>query len=576
MDIATSASHSYEPSEPRLQQLPLEEELQLKLLASLMRDEGTALTFRNKIAPKHFSGVRYGKLLSTIWMWQQHFLEHYKKTLPQDWYRQYVSSTLEVIADENMRNHQKEWFDWFEYQLFVAPLEADPELQKVVTDWVVDREVSLLAFNIKSKVGKVAFEDMDIQGAVADISSLRMGLMDDCIVLGEDPEAEIDMIVNQPARDCLPLGLPELDGEDTTKGGMARRELWVLAAPTNRGKSRVSSWLGARHAAKGRFVVHITLEQRAAQVAAATVTSISGTYVKSIRENPVLGHKVLNSLAQAGGKYVVKEMPAKRTTLADVESFLESVSRKYDRNPDVIIIDYADLMNTVGDDKEYIKLEALYTELRGLAHTWNALVVTPSQINREGAGATTPKETHMSGAYGKAAPADGVLTICQSENEARLGLIGLHAAKNRHGPKGWTVMLGGSMELCNFTPRPDIRPSSSTDHGEDLTGGALRVPAPPGPPTYGGPPGSNPPVATGVDPALLKAAQSVSDQSPPWGPGTVTAPPPASAASNPRPIAHAPVNIPVPVASSGGARPPLGTPANPKPLSGWSSFGSRT
>jgi replicative DNA helicase len=53
------------------------------------------------------------------------------------------------------------------------------------------------------------------------------------------------------------------------------------------------------------------------------------------------------------------------------------------RKPDVIIVDYLDLMHFPGSQEERIKLSKLTGQLKQISQEQKCVVISPTQLNRE-------------------------------------------------------------------------------------------------------------------------------------------------------------------------------------------------
>ena len=92
-------------------------------------------------------------------------------------------------------------------------------------------------------------------------------------------------------------------------------------------------------------------------------------------------------------KIKVKEFASGKTTLDNVEQHIEQLRTQYEFNPDIIIIDYIDLLKNSARDR-LEGTEDIYTSVRGLARELGLPIITPSQANRTGAKSEIIEERH--------------------------------------------------------------------------------------------------------------------------------------------------------------------------------------
>ena len=118
--------------------------------------------------------------------------------------------------------------------------------------------------------------------------------------------------------------------------------------------------------------------------------------------------------------------------------------------PDVIIVDYADILKaeddiTTGVDKE----DRTWIALAQMADIRNALVLAPTQVNKAALEAHLVREQHTARWVGKLAHVDKMLAISQTEQEKRMGRLRLSTMLDRHRDfdSGRTITLLQKMEL---------------------------------------------------------------------------------------------------------------------------------
>jgi hypothetical protein len=107
-------------------------------------------------------------------------------------------------------------------------------------------------------------------------------------------------------------------------------------------------------------------------------------------------------------------------------------------NPDVIIVDYADLLRGTGAEKRH-ELEGIYEDLRGLAGEYEVPVWTASQANRSALEEDVIGAEKIAESYGKVMVADFVISLSRKVQDKLAGTGRWHVIKNRFGPDGITL-----------------------------------------------------------------------------------------------------------------------------------------
>jgi DnaB-like helicase C terminal domain len=294
--------------------------------------------------------------------------------------------------------------------------------------------------------------------------------------------AEVDLEAQESNR--ILLGIKELDDYEMHP---MRGTISIFLAPMGRGKSWWLSYVAKRGLLFGKKVLHVSLEM--------DEKSINLRYLQSlysVRTQKSPPHQRIKVVASGGYDYrqelnrpliydclgeirdnvnrddqilknlIVKQLPTGLTSLAAVEGYIDSLEIHNNFTPDVLILDYADLLRLDKGDR-WDMLEKLINELRGLAVERNMILVTASQTNRGGILNNTNEkdeidETDVAGSWGKTFGADFILGYSQKPLEKQLGLARLNVIKNRTGHSGFTIAISQDYSIGQF-----IMPGCSQD-----------------------------------------------------------------------------------------------------------------
>ena len=121
--------------------------------------------------------------------------------------------------------------------------------------------------------------------------------------------------------------------DDITKGGLGKRELGVVVAPTGAGKSMALAHLGAMAVVKGKTVVHYTLELADTVVGQRYDSCITGIELTSLMS---MKDSIVEAVALIPGQLIIKEYPTKSASTRTILTHLEKLKQK-GVNPDMII-----------------------------------------------------------------------------------------------------------------------------------------------------------------------------------------------------------------------------------------------
>jgi len=263
-------------------------------------------------------------------------------------------------------------------------------------------------------------------------------VIDNALKLGSDNTLGYDYIADFEKRFIKkhrgPITTGWADIDDIVKGGLGKGELGVVVAPTGAGKSMVLVHLGAQALKAGKNVLHYTLELADTVVAGRYDSAITGVELKNLT---VFKEKIYDEVKDIEGKLIVKEYPTRSASIQTIKNHIDKLRRR-EFNPDVIIVDYGDLIkpeNSRKDEKRH-QLETIYEELRGLAQICECPVWTASQTNRSGLNAEVITMESISEAFNKCFVADFIFTVSRTVEDKNTNTGRIFIAKNRNGPDG--------------------------------------------------------------------------------------------------------------------------------------------
>ena len=301
------------------------------------------------------------------------------------------------------------------------------------------------------------------------------------------------------SNDCFPTGIPELDKRGL---GPTRKEYWQLVADKKKGKSMMLSHLGKMALLHRLKVVHITLEMSEARVSQRyfqTLYSIAkrpeiskiSKFKKDDRgimtdfiqsdinpkyslQDPDIRKNLENLIDQWAIRQLnniyIKEFPTSSLTINQLEGYLDNLAATKKFHPDLLILDYPDLMKLDRKDLR-LSLDALVKRLRGLAVERNIALATVSQSNRAGSKAKLLDADSIAEAYSKTQDADVTLTLSMTSAEKRLGLARLYVAAGRNDEDGFTVVISQHYKTGTFVLDSAMVPLDYWSHfeGDDET-----------------------------------------------------------------------------------------------------------
>ncbi|MHA2045168.1 MAG: DnaB-like helicase C-terminal domain-containing protein [Candidatus Thorarchaeota archaeon] len=242
-----------------------------------------------------------------------------------------------------------------------------------------------------------------------------------------------DKRAEQSVRAPLKTPWPVLN--DVFGGGWERKTLSTIIAPTGAGKTHFLCNVSAGGIAEGYNVCYVSLE-----IADYKVGLRHDAYFSGIKINDVPGEmeRVKQEVnAAAKGRLFIKEFPTKSASVQTIRAYLQRLKTVNDFIPDILVVDYADLLKpskSYGEKRH--ELEGVYEELRGLAQEWNIVVVTADQTNRSGLNLEIVTLDAIAESYAKATVCDLIMTISRKLEDKSSNTGRLFVAKSRLGQDG--------------------------------------------------------------------------------------------------------------------------------------------
>jgi replicative DNA helicase len=220
------------------------------------------------------------------------------------------------------------------------------------------------------------------------------------------------------------------------KGGLGKGKLGCIGALTGIGKSHALIDLGAHALVSGLNVVHYSLELDHIDTGNRYDARISDIPFDDLVANKDLVKTRINERTK--GKLVIKTYPAKTATVQTLKNHLNNLKLR-GISPDLIIIDYADLLKSKENyDSKRLNEEAIYEELRAWAMDPSVFlpIWTVTQINREGMDAEVLTLKYIAECFAKAMIVDLFITMNRKKDSPTPEIGNMFIAKNRLGVDG--------------------------------------------------------------------------------------------------------------------------------------------
>jgi KaiC/GvpD/RAD55 family RecA-like ATPase len=246
----------------------------------------------------------------------------------------------------------------------------------------------------------------------------------------DDPRARLSKLKDGNGQ--ISTGWPSIDKK--LYGGFNRGELNIFCAGSGGGKSLFLANLGVNWALAGLNVLYLTFELSEGLVAMRLDSMTTGIGTRDIFKSIDDVELKVKMLQKRSGHLQVKYMPSGKNC-NDIRAYLKEYQVKTGVKPDVLLIDYLDLMMPlsvkVSPSDLFVKDKYVSEEIRNLAMETQCITVTASQLNRAAVEEIEFDHSHISGGLSKIMTADNVIGIFTSRAMKERGRYQIQFMKTR-------------------------------------------------------------------------------------------------------------------------------------------------
>lgn len=251
--------------------------------------------------------------------------------------------------------------------------------------------------------------------------------------IGHEYKKSVASRYNEASRHTVTTGWDVID--DLMDGGLAPGELGVVMAPAGIGKSWLLINIGANAVRQGKNVIHYTLELNQDYVGQRYDSVITGIGAQNLKHHI---DEIENKVQSLQGELVIKYYPTKSIGVMGLKAHIEKTIMLGNK-PDLVLLDYADLLKINVKKDKHEALEDLYEDLRGMAGEYEIPIWTASQAGRSALEEDIIEADKIASSYGKVMVADFLVSLSRKVEDKLSGTGRGHVIKNRFGPDGITL-----------------------------------------------------------------------------------------------------------------------------------------
>lgn len=261
------------------------------------------------------------------------------------------------------------------------------------------------------------------------------------VELYDDPEEYLKKLLITEINHST--GIKSLD--DHLNGGLARKTFTLFSANSGVGKSNMLANLGINYSLQGLNVLYLSLELPEDMIYIRLSSILTRVNINLWKQKiPEIASKIITKKNDGAGSYKVKRLPVGSNANA-IRSYLKHYELEYKRRPDIIIVDYLDLMHPNGGIKNkgvFDQDKEKSEELTEILVEYDAIGISASQQNREALRLASPDQGVIAGGISKVNTVHNYISLAMAEEAAIRGEMLVYFLKTRTSSgKGQTVML---------------------------------------------------------------------------------------------------------------------------------------
>lgn len=418
---------------------------QAKLLGQLMTDKVFASTIYDALSEDYFGSESLQFIAKVILEYFQEYHSMPSAEVFKVMLAKLDNANLKIEINEDLR------------KIIQSSDTDDAEfIQKTAIEFCKNQE---LKFAILDSVELLNDGNMD---------AIRSRI-DDAYRKGQEKEIGLDYVnqiedrYSEEARTTVSTGFTVLD--DLIAGGLGVGEVGCIVGNSGAGKSWMLCKIAVAAMLSGLKVLYITLELNASYVGIRMDGLLTKIPIRDLPNNKEFIKKLIESNVR--GNCRVVSYPTQFLSIVKLRALLDRLNLMGE-SPDLLVIDYADLMHMPDDGTRYDQqLKKLYEQLRGVSAEYKCPVWTVSQANRS----SHDEELEYIGAdkisdsLGKHMTSDVMLSIKRTAKDKQNNKAILHVVKNRLGEDGISLPMQMDTHNCIINV---FEPKSKNQDKQDI------------------------------------------------------------------------------------------------------------
>ena len=421
------------------QHFEFDKNFQIQILSLMLHDLEFLIFAHDAIDPDYFSDTILAWFFKSL---RDHYMDYQIKMQPQSLHNELVmAAKAGKIKKTEVRHYVAVYTKTLQ-----KVLDKDYVSDQVIT-FCKHQAIRKAAMSMPSMLNTNAFPEIESLMAEAfrvgsNLGSIGCQFFQDWAYRIKYREQQRELLI-------VPTGITDLD--ILLRGGLRPKQIGIVMSPTSRGKSLFLVHCGKRAVVMGKRVVHYTFELSEQEVSERYDSSFSRIPIDKLVEQEINFRLQMAKLSKNfRNRLIIKEYPSGTASVSTLRSHINQCYH-IGFEPDLILVDYIDLMRPVQRRKERREeLSDITTELRGMAGQLCVPLWSATQSRRAAISMETHTEEEVGEDIGKVNIADVVITLNQTKEELAKEMMRLFLAKNRNGRRYMEIPIQTAFDRMAF------------------------------------------------------------------------------------------------------------------------------
>ena len=426
---------------------PFAADFQLKLFASVVRDEQFLRRFTDVLKPAYFTNdfCRVGMGLVKKYFETYHGapgIETFQELVDEEFRRKPPSKDV-----------RQAWVDFVE-QVRTLNLSNLRFIQDSAVQWAKDQILVQYVLECSKIIETARRTGERDYGKMRELlnEALKVGQgTDDTMADYFESTSQRMRLYHHARNNKIPTFMAKLD--QILEGGLDRGEEGVIVAPPSRGKTTALIQIGVGGVLNGSNVLAVSAEMSQLKFEMRVDRYIAGMARWEIAEDPDEAMDRIEMVRKFKGRFKVYEYPSRKCSVEMIYQLIERLKDREGFITDLILVDYGSILQPSAKyaDRRY-EISGIFREMRDLAKETHAGLWSAHHSNRGSFNKSIITMQDLAECYDIGAIVDVMFAICQTPEERKESICRWFTAKNRDAEDSKTIKCEFDRQRAKFHP----------------------------------------------------------------------------------------------------------------------------